>query len=470
MKLTHYYPSYQYGIFEDLVRMNDRYFLNFLFILNFIVYLILFLYKKVNQEVDYYQNYEALLDDSEPNSPLTIAMFTNNYYPFLGGVPISIKRLKDGLEKQGHQVVLFAPKYPDTQTDDEPGIYRCPLLFFYRSKGFDFAIANIFSKQIENQFLMHDFDVVHVHHPFWMGKKGLKLAKKYKIPVIYTYHTRLEKYAHYLLFFKKSFQNIISHHIIKRFSQKCDAIIAPTTSAREYLENIGVSREKFILPTGICFDHYVNCQSLIDKKALKVDVVLCSVSRLSKEKNIDFLIDGIDYIHQHTNKRFKLFLIGNGPEYERLMSKIDVKNLNHVIELVGSLPPEKVCEYYICSDLFVFSSLSETQGMVILEAMAGGCPVVAIRSSGIDDIIENEINGFKTRANIIDWAERVIQVIENPSLQQNLSQNALQAAYEYSMDEMASKVEDIYRKKIRLMQCQAVSKQVNQWEEQYEKV
>jgi 1,2-diacylglycerol 3-alpha-glucosyltransferase len=470
MKLTQYHPFYKNGFIDSIAQMNDRYFLNFLFILNLIVYLILFIYKKINHEVDYYQNYEALFDEPEQDSPLTIAMFTNNYYPFIGGVPISIKRLKEGLEKQGHKVILFAPKYPRNHADDEPGIYRCPLLFFYRSKGFDFAIANIFSKQIEKQFLVHDFDVVHVHHPFWMGKKGFSLAKKYKIPVIYTYHTRLEKYAHYLPFFKKSFQNIISHHIIKKFSQKCDAIIAPTTSAREYLENIGVSREKFILPTGICFDHYVNCKGIIDKKELSIDVALCSVSRLSKEKNIDFLIDGIDYVKQHTEIRFKLFLIGNGPEYERLNSTIQDKQLENVVELVGSLPPEQVCDYYTCSDLFVFSSISETQGMVILEAMAGGCPVVAIRSSGIDDIIQNDLNGYKTRTHIVEWGNRVIELLENPPLLKQMSEAALESARDHSADEMAMKVEGIYRKKIRMVKCQVLSKQVKQWEEHYEKV
>jgi len=379
-------------------------------------------------------------------------MFTNNYFPFIGGVPISIARLAKGLRNQGHKVVIFAPKYP-FETIEESNVIRCNLLIYYRSKPFDFAIVNIFSKEIEEKFSKENFDVIHVHHPFWMGTKGLELGKKYALPVVLTYHTRLEKYAHNLPLFKQTFENIASHKLIKIFSQKCDAIIAPTNSASEYLANIGVSRDKTILPTGVDFDFYNNIElglvELITKKyKLKNEVVLCTVSRLTQEKNIYFLLSGIKRIKDNSKVHFKCIIIGSGPESENILKTIEEQDLEDTVILVGAVSPKDVCKYYMASDIFVFSSQSETQGMVILEAMAGKCAVVAIRSSGIDDIIQNDYNGYKTKADIDLWSEKIIYLIEHPNILKEMRQNAYDFSNKFSLDLMAENTLEVYHNAI----------------------
>ncbi|ERJ13546.1 glycosyltransferase [Haloplasma contractile] len=231
--------------------------INIILITCIVISLGIIIYNLVTKEVNYYREFDHL-DEFKINrdKKLNIAMFTNNYFPFIGGVPISIRRLAEGLMKNGHNVFIFAPEYPVKDDKNEEHVIRCKLLLYYKGSAFNFAIANIFKTAIEKDFLSYHFDLIHVHHPFWMGKKGLKLGKTHNIPVVLTYHTRLEKYAHYLPLFQTTFQNLFSHFMIKRFSQRCDAIIAPTTTAKEYLENIGVSREKFVLPTGICLDQY----------------------------------------------------------------------------------------------------------------------------------------------------------------------------------------------------------------------
>lgn len=447
-----------YRIFE-----NGWFYLHSIFYLNFFKFiLILFLYiflaiiikYKVSKNADYYVQYDDTFNAIFKKEKLNIAMFTNNYLPFIGGVPISILRLSKGLKKNGHKVIIFAPDYPEKVPNEASNIIRLKLLFFFKSKPFNFPIVNIFSSSIEKNFLSYNFDVVHVHHPFWMGKKGLQLGQKYGIPVILTYHTRLEKYAHNLPFFKKSFENLASHALIRRFSQKCDAIFAPTSSAKDYLVNLGVSRHKTILPTGIDFDFYNNIQGeYIDllKKKYKPnnELILCSVSRLTEEKNIYFLLEGIKYIKEHCNIPFKSIIIGDGPEKENIMKTIEKEGLLDTIELLGSISPEQISIYYRLSDIFVFSSKSETQGMVILEAMAGECPVVAIRSSGIDDVILNEYNGYKTRSDIISWSQKVICLIENPLKLREMSQNAYAFSKEYSLEAMAETTIDVYYQSIQ---------------------
>ena len=404
---------------------------------------------KVSKNSNYYAEYEDICNSTLKKEKLNIAMFTNNYLPFVGGVPISILRLSKGLKKSGHNVIIFAPDYPENVPNEPSNILRLKLLTFFKSKPFDFPIVNIFSPYIEKKFLSYDFDIIHVHHPFWMGRKGLQLGRKYGIPVILTYHTRLEKYAHNLPFLKNFFENLASHRLIRRFSQECDAIFAPTSSARDYLINLGVSRRKTILPTGIDFDFYNNIDDkyielLREKYKPNNQLILCCVSRLTKEKNINFLLKGIKYIKESCKVPFKCIIIGDGPEKENIIRTIKKENLLDTIELLGSICLEQISIYYELSDIFIFSSMSETQGMVILEAMAGKCPVVAVRSSGIDDVILNEYNGYKTKSDIISWSEKVICLMENPFKLKEMSQNAYIFAKKYSLETMAETTINVY--------------------------
>ena len=427
-------------------------FFNFILILSIFILLGLILNYRVTKIIDYYNEFDEAPEIIKNKENLNIAMFTNNYLPFIGGVPISITRLAKGLRRKGHNVVIFAPSYP-LKTLEDINVIRCNLLIYYKTKPFNFPIVNIFSREIEKNFSSKEFDIIHVHHPFWMGSKGLELGKKYRLPVILTYHTRLEKYAHNLPFFKQTFENIVSHKLIRIFSQKCDAILAPTNSAKEYLSNIGVSRDKTVLPTGIDFDFYnsidLNEIQLINiKYRTKNEIILCSVSRLTEEKNIYFLLNGIKNIKDNSTVPFKCIIIGDGPEKENLLKTIEEQSLKDTVILLGSVSPEKVCQYYMASDIFVFSSQSETQGMVILEAMAGKCVVVAIRSSGIDDIIHNDYNGFKTKADLSLWSEKVIYLMENPNILKEMSQNAYKFSNKFSLDSMAETTLEVYRKAI----------------------
>ena len=150
-------------------------FVNLLVILFAILLLFLLLYKKVSRDVNYYRNFNNTDVDLNLGKKLNIAMFTNNYFPFVGGVPISIDRLAIGLRKRGNNVELFAPRYPEA-IPNESNVHRCNLLYYAKTGKFNYAIANIFSREISQKFNKGNFDIVHAHHPFWMGKRGLKLG------------------------------------------------------------------------------------------------------------------------------------------------------------------------------------------------------------------------------------------------------------------------------------------------------
>ena len=421
-------------------------YVNFILLVAIFVLIGTKLYAAIFVEKDYYPDYDL---DPRPwlSKPLRVAMFTNNYLPFIGGVPISIERLRRGLESLKDSVLIVAPRYRD-QPQNEDNVLRVPSLLAMGEKR-EFRLANIFLKRIRTRLKVFQPDVIHLHHPFWLGSLGLFIGRWLRVPVIYTYHTRLEHYAHFVPLPGNLFRNLISHALIKRFANKCDAVIVPTDSTEEYLRMIGVKSPTFVQPTGI---EYQRFQDVSDddvnrlRESLKIqdETVFISVSRLSKEKNIDFMIDAIDALRQRTDRPFRFLMIGKGHQHDRLQQRIDELDLGQHFTLVGSVPPEDMATWYHLGDVFLFASKSETQGMVILEAMAAGLPVVAVRSSGIDDVVRQDHNGFKTPEKQDQWCDRVQQLLEDDRLRQTLSENALAFAADYSIESFASDVREIY--------------------------
>ncbi|MTJ01724.1 glycosyltransferase [Idiomarina piscisalsi] len=420
--------------------------------LNFILLLAVFLvistklYNAVFVGKDYYPDYDI---DPDPwlGRQLKVAMFTNNYLPFIGGVPISIERLRCGLEKLKDTVLIVAPRYK-SKREKEKNVIRMPSIFSFGEKS-EFRFANIFSSAVRKKVKAFKPDIIHVHHPFWIGSLGVYMARRLKVPAVYTYHTRLEHYSHFVFLPGSLFRNIIAHFLVRRFANKCDAVIVPTDSTEEYLRMIGVTAPTYVQPTGIEYDRFqhvepAEVEKLKKRLKIKDETVFVSVSRLSNEKNIDFMIDALAELKKATDKPFRLLIVGDGHQKQRLQTKIDELGLKQTIQLVGSVAPEKMANWYQLGDAFLFASQSETQGMVILEAMAAGLPVVAVRSSGIDDVVEDGFNGYKTPARQAVWLERVERLLNDEELLGQLSGNAENFAKAYSVERFSQDVRHIY--------------------------
>jgi len=389
-------------------------------------------------------------EDELSKKPLRVAMFTNNYLPFIGGVPLSIDRLYRGLVQAGSKMKIFAPEYPEPWSDPEDdSVVRCPALFNLHLA--EFPVANVFSRKIKAAFKMFECDLVHVHHPFWLGKKGMRLAKKRGLPVVLTYHTRLERYMHYLPFPGTALKNLVAHLMIKRFANHCDAIITPTPSTEEYLRNLGVSALIETIPTGIGMEDY-NCwtsqevRELRSRYAANDEPLLVSVSRMAKEKNLDFLIDGLAKVKEQIHTPFKCLLVGDGPEKARLEEKATALGLKEQVVFTGNLLPRDVARCYLAADLFVFASTSETQGMVLIEAMAGGCPVVAVRASGVHDAVRDGHNGLMVAESTESWAKAVATLLTDHRRLSALSENSRAFAEDYTEEKIAQQVLKLYRR------------------------
>lgn len=419
----------------------------FMVAISALILLAAYLHRQIFRDRDYYPNFDVDLTPYQ-NRSLKIGMYSNNYFPFVSGVTVSVERLRQGLLDLGDKVLLFAPDYGNTKDDDKT-IVRAPTLMAFGAKG-EFRLANPFPTRLRKALRQFSPDIIHVHHPFWLGTLGLIMGRILNVPVVYTYHTRLEHYAHFVPLPGLLFRNLISHYLIRRFSNRCQGVIVPTDSTEEYLRIIGVTTHTLVQPTGIDVQRFREpdadrVAALRRSYGLGDDeVVLISVSRISKEKNIDFMLDSLTLLKARTDQPFRLLMVGDGPDRGATEQRIRDKELDKNVTLVGAVPPDDMVNYYHLGDIFVFASRSETQGMVILEAMSAGLPVVAVRSSGIDDVIGDGDNGFKTPLSHPKWAERVQQLMESKQQRQTMGEAAQRFSGDYDISCFARQIHDFY--------------------------
>ncbi len=408
---------------------------------------------------------------------MKIAMFTNNYKPFLGGVPISIDRLAKSLKRQGMEVVIFAPTYPETQTDCQtnqggqhmpaaPGnadLPEEPKVCRYRSLLQNVAgkavIPCWFDPAIEKEFAAGGFDLIHVHHPFAIGSTAAYLSRKYRVPMVFTYHTRYEQYLHYAnpfsgllkgrkngfgeahgTFMDKAKEAAVAAYL-RHFAKNCRHVFAPTQGIKTVLEDFHCPASVSILPTGLPETNFLRdpkaAQRIRSRYCGDKKYLFCTVARLAKEKNLDFLLEALALFQYEKGPCFTWMVIGEGPEKARLMQKARRLALDDAVVFVGNVNNREIPFYCQASDVFLFSSLSETQGIVLLEAMAAGLPVVAVKASGVEDIVVDGQNGCQSRNDPTDFFRRLLSVLPEDKLSL-LRKGALQTAGRYREEYIAT--------------------------------
>lgn len=392
---------------------------------------------------------------------MKIAMMTNNYKPYIGGVPISVERLAGGLRELGHEVIVFAPDYEGV--GQEENVVRCRSYTKKSMKGMGYP--GIYSLEIEKKFREIPFDVIHVHHPVCMGTMALYFGKKYNIPVAYTYHTRYEEYLHY--FKTYSLLEQVSRHSafsaagrladtgkklvlkgMRAFTNRCDMVIAPTEKMEEFLLLNGTKSRIQVMPTGLDASSYVEDREASEKIREKFigskRFLLCCVSRLEKEKNMEFLIRGVKKLKEKIGGCFRLMLVGDGNERQALEILCRELEITDNVVFIGKAANEEVKNYQFASDLFVFASKSETQGIVLLEAMAAGRPVIAVKASGVVDVVKDGINGFMTAEDVEEWASYIKRTLLDASLRKSLEEGARESAECFRAEQIAFQAERAY--------------------------
>lgn len=379
---------------------------------------------------------------------MKIALMTNNYKPFMGGVPISIERLKKGLESMGHQVTVFAPTYEEQAEEDNVFRYTTCMKKFVGG----IVLPNPFDRRIEEEFRKHDFDIIHVHHPMLIGRTAVYLSRKYGVPLTFTYHTRYEQYLG--CYTRWKLIQKLTPLYLHTFLKHCHFIFAPTQGMKDYLvETCKVYPERIgILPTGIEASNFQVEEEKISEIRKKYQAenipLLLTVSRMAQEKNIEFLLKSLVIFKQRYGKPFRMLMVGDGNDretYERLSAKL---GLEREVFFTGKISNQDVAAYFAAADVFCFASKTETQGIVILEAFAGNTPVVAVEASGVKDLVKSGLNGILTEENPEQFAGELYLLLQTEAIRERMAKSAFLTALSYREESVALQAVQYYNRVI----------------------
>ena len=397
---------------------------------------------------------------------MKIAMMTNNYKPFVGGVPVSVERLTCGLRERGHEVCVFAPEYRELE-NEETGDQRVEEqedVVRYRSCRRKFengmVIPDVTDPRIREAFAKRKFDLIHVHHPMLIGNVAVALSRRYQLPLIYTYHTRYEEYLHYIKVFSGKREWTAVEKCLEQsrkwlprymasFMNKCDLVLAPSAGMRDSILRQEISTPVRILPTGLNDGSYVKDEKVSDeiRRTYLGDkrCLFCTVSRLEKEKNLYFLLRSIQCLRRRVGDGFSVMVIGDGAERPALELYAKELGIEGVVRFVGEVPNQKVKNYLFASDVFLFASQSETQGIVLAEAMAEGLPVAAVSACGVNDIVKDAKNGYLTAESEDIFAAKMEELMMDHEKRCRFGANAIGMAQNYQMAYIAAEAEEVYR-------------------------
>jgi glycosyltransferase involved in cell wall biosynthesis len=338
-----------------------------------------------------------------------IALFTNNYLPFCGGVTISVETLRRGLQQRGHDVWVMAPRFRGV-AGDTPGVVRYPSVPATTYPEFPLAIP--FAPSVAARVRALDVDVFHAHHPFLLGPAARRFARRDGRPLVFTYHTRYEKYAHYVPL-TRTLVEAAAVRLSTRFAARVDAVIAPSMVVRDDLERRGVRTPVTVVPTGVDLAHFRPGDRAAARRALGLadgDPVLLYVGRLDREKSVDRVLLAFDRVAS-TVPRARLLLVGHGKEAERLRRLAGSLPAAPRVSFLGARAHATLPVCYQAADVFVFASETETQGLVLAEAAACGLPAVAVDAPGCDEVVRDGATGLLTKRDPTALAEAAIGLV-----------------------------------------------------------
>ncbi len=381
---------------------------------------------------------------------MKIGFFTDSYLPRLDGVAVSVEACVRALRARGHEVFVIAPREPRYR-DNGKDIYRLASVKFPSTKGTPEARWTLqLPEKTLLQVLKIDFDVIHGHSTLsGITFLGFQIAKVQNIPYVATYHTLWNRYTHYIFNGK-----IVTPKMIE-FASKvvgnlCDFLIVPTERVKKELISYGVKKPINILPTGIDLDNYKNIKKGFIRNKIKISdqtKILLYVGRLGKEKSVDFLIHAFKIINQK-NSNTTLVYVGEGPEEAALKKLAKELNVDKNVYFLGSVKHEDVPKIYGDADIFVFASQTETQGLVVLEALASGIPVIAVDDPAFKNVVDNGKNGYLVKHNINTFSEKVLLLLGNETIYKNFSESALMSVRKFAIDNTAMYLEKLYEKVI----------------------
>ena len=374
-------------------------------------------------------------------------MFTNTYLPHVGGVARSVKTLEDGCRAQGHEVRVIAPEFQGAE--ESPDVLRVPAIQNFN--GSDFCVRLPVPNLIRD--FMEDFhpDIIHSHHPFLLGDAALREAWKMDIPIVFTHHTLYESYTHYVPFDSPPLKRM-AIQMATEYCNLCDLVVAPSESLEKLLKDRQVITPIRVIPTGVDTDTFERGDGRGFREAHGISPsakVIGHVGRLAKEKNLIFLAEAVALCLE-SEPGAVFLVVGEGDAQQEMMDILQSFVENSRVYFTGKLSGDDLVDSYAAIDCFVFSSQSETQGLVLAEAMAAGTPVVAIDGPGVRDILKDGTNGvlLDSTASTGEYAEALRTLLHDETLMNSYGKRARKSAGEYDTSRCVNTMLQTYQRLI----------------------
>lgn len=384
---------------------------------------------------------------------MNIALFTDTYLPDINGVATSTHILRNELVKHGHHVLVVTTILPHDShyKDENQYVLRLPGLDLKKLYGY--RASNIYSFKGMKEIKEFSPDLIHIQTEFGIGIFGKIAGEILNIPVCYTYHTMWADYSHYIAPGNIKAVDTVAKKIIEKISKiygdSCTELIVPSQKTADALREYGISNSIHVIATGLQLEQFSKnnmnqevMNEIINKYHLKDKFVVTFLGRIAPEKSVDLLIEAMKDLSKKDDS-ICLMIVGGGPQLDELKEMVNDYQLNDSIIFTGPKESSLVPSYYHVSDLFVSASITETQGLTFIEAMASGIPVLARYDKNLDGVIVDGRNGyfFSDKDDLVDK----ILCLSQMDLSE-LSQYAIEDALQYSSENFYKKIMETYQK------------------------
>lgn len=378
---------------------------------------------------------------------MKILFISDVYFPRINGVSTSIETFRTELGALGHTVHLIAPDYPSKSTDDA-NILRIaarsiPLDPEDRFMSYSGVMHHLDRLRQEN------YDIIHIQTPFVAHYLGTRLSQLLDIPCVETYHTYFEEYLyHYIPFIPKRMMRLIAQRFSRHQGNSLHGMVVPSHPMHQILKNYGITTPTKVIPTGLEPASFVEGDRVAfrHKYGIAQDrPVLLFVGRVAFEKNIGFLLKVVSQVRLSIPD--VLFVIaGEGPALKNLINEVETLKLTENVLFIGYLDRHtELNSCYRSADIFVFSSRTETQGLVLLEAMAQGTPVVSTAELGTRDVLREGMGVWIAKEEQADFSEKVVSMLKNTDARIALGAAGRDYAMSWSASRQAERMVTFYQ-------------------------
>ena len=377
---------------------------------------------------------------------MNILMMTNTYLPHIGGVARSVEAFSRYYQEHGHKILIIAPEFPQMPINEE-NVVRIPAIQHFN--GSDFSVVLPIPHFLGEEIDTFEPDIVHSHHPFLVGSTARLVANTYNLPLVFTHHTMYEQYSHYVPGDAETLQRF-AVKLATSYANMCDQVFAPSESIHVILTTRGVQVPIEVVPTGVDIDEFSQGSGLGFRDMLGIDknaFVVGHLGRLAPEKNLTYLSEAVVKFMKN-EPRAHFLLVGKGNSEQALRQSFELAGLTSRLHHIGFLEQPFLSSAYQAMDVFVFSSQSETQGMVLTEAMAVSTPVIALDAPGVREVVSDGNNGrllscdttSEEFADVLQWFFTLSE-----EQQHIIRQTARRTAESYSLETCAQKALEKYQ-------------------------